>query len=67
MVRSSAKNNFMETRQKKETRIEMAEERFILPLLYQEKIPLEAAMWEAVGEPVATGWPRGSSAPLSGA
>ncbi|GAA5126930.1 alpha-mannosidase [Luteolibacter yonseiensis] len=43
----------METRQKKETRIEMAEDRFILPLLYQEKIPLEVAMWEADGEPVS--------------
>lgn len=42
----------METRQKKETRIEMAEDRFILPLLYQEKIPLKVAMWEADGEPV---------------
>ncbi|MEO5916343.1 MAG: glycoside hydrolase family 38 C-terminal domain-containing protein [Luteolibacter sp.] len=35
-----------------ETRIELAEDRFILPLLYPEKRPLRAAMWEAPGEPV---------------
>ncbi|MES2438885.1 MAG: glycoside hydrolase family 38 C-terminal domain-containing protein [Verrucomicrobiota bacterium] len=45
----------METRQKKETRIGMAEERFILPLLYPEKLPLRVEMWEAEGEPVTCG------------
>ncbi|MBK1881137.1 alpha-mannosidase [Luteolibacter pohnpeiensis] len=42
----------METRAKIETRIEMAEARFIMPLLYPERAPLSAAMWEAAGEPV---------------
>jgi alpha-mannosidase len=43
----------METRQKMETRIEHAEDRFILPLLYPEKRPLRVALWEADGEPVS--------------
>lgn len=43
----------METRQKKETRIELAEDRFIVPLLYSEKRPLKISMWEASGEPVS--------------
>ena len=43
----------METIQKKETRIDFAEDRFILPLLYSEKRPLDVAMWEAPGEPVS--------------
>lgn len=43
----------MEPRQKKETRIEFAEERFILPRLYPAKLPLKISMWEAPGEPVS--------------
>lgn len=43
----------METRRKIEQRIELAEQRFILPCLYPEKHPLAAAMWEAAGEPVS--------------
>ncbi|MES2657409.1 MAG: glycoside hydrolase family 38 C-terminal domain-containing protein [Verrucomicrobiota bacterium] len=42
----------METRLKIETRIELAEERFIVPLLYPEKRTLRVSMWEAPGEPV---------------
>lgn len=43
----------METRQKKETRIGFAEERFILPLLHPDKRRLRVSMWEAPGEPVS--------------
>lgn len=43
----------METRQKIETRIALAEERFLLPLLYPETIPFAVQMWEAEGEPVS--------------
>ena len=42
----------METISKIETRIQFAEERFILPLLYPFRSELEIAMWEAPGEPV---------------
>ncbi|GAA5484303.1 alpha-mannosidase [Haloferula sargassicola] len=42
----------METQLKIETRIQLAEERFILPLLHPAKSPLEIEMWEAPGEPV---------------
>ncbi len=43
----------METRQKIETRIELAESRFILPLLYPETLPLAVEIWETAGEPVS--------------
>lgn len=42
----------METIAKVETRIQLAEERFILPLLYPLRTELEISMWEAPGEPV---------------
>lgn len=43
----------METQQKIETRIQLAENRFILPLLYPATAPLHIALWEAPGEPVS--------------
>jgi alpha-mannosidase len=43
----------METNQKIETRIQLAEERFITPLLYPESRPFDVALWEAPGEPVS--------------
>jgi alpha-mannosidase len=42
----------METTLKIETRIQLAEERFILPLLHPESVPLSLAMREIAGEPV---------------
>ncbi|WP_193213700.1 alpha-mannosidase, partial [Luteolibacter marinus] len=42
----------METQLKIETRIQLAEDRFILPLLHPEKRPLGITCWEAPGEPV---------------
>ena len=43
----------METQLKIETRIQLAEDRFLLPRLYPEKAPLDIQMWEAPGEPVS--------------
>lgn len=42
----------METISKIETRIQLAEERFILPLLHPLRSELEISMWEAPSEPV---------------
>ncbi|MBB5351679.1 alpha-mannosidase [Haloferula luteola] len=43
----------METRLKIETRIQLAEERFLLPLLHPATAPLDITAWEAPGEPVS--------------
>lgn len=43
----------METPDKIETRIQLAEERFILPRLHPVGVPLEIGIWEAPGEPVS--------------
>lgn len=47
------RSSTMETQQKIEARIQLAEERFILPLLYPAKRGLGITMWETAGEPVS--------------